>query len=46
MLTCLLLAKTLQSKTLPYDPFEAEQFFNHHFKDSKEEVFKKYCEYQ
>ena len=45
MLTCLLLAETLPSKTLPYDPFEAQQFFNHHFKDSKKDVFRRYCEY-
>ena len=42
---CLLLAETLPSKTLLSDPFETQQFFNHHFKDSKKVVFKKDIEY-
>ena len=45
MLTCLVLAKTVESNILPFDPFEAQVFFNRHFNDTKEAVFKRYCEY-
>ena len=45
MLTCLVLAKTVESNLLPFDPFEAKHFFNHHFDDTTYAVFKRYCEY-
>ena len=45
MLACLILSETISPNVLPFDPFEAQLFFNNHFKGSKTEVFKRYCEY-
>ena len=45
MLGCLILSETIYAIVLPFDPFEAQLFLNNHFKGSKTEVFKRYCEY-
>ena len=45
MLAWLILSETIPSVLLPYDAFEAELFFNHNFKRSKKDIFKRYCEY-
>ena len=38
-------ASTVEPNILPFDPFEAQLFFNHHFNETKDAVFKRYCEY-
>ena len=42
MLACLVLAKSHEACFLPFDPFEAKQFFND-FKCKEEEALEEYC---
>lgn len=44
LLACLLLSKSFEACDLPYDPFEAKQFFQNNFKGTVEEILDKYCE--
>ena len=45
MLAWLILSENISPNVLPFDPFEAQLFFNNHFKGSKSEVFQRYCQY-
>lgn len=43
MLACLVLSESIGKSKLPYDPYEAEAYFERFFKGTHREIFMKYC---